>query len=172
MAIKDRSSLEKANELVSQFAANVGVFDAALGADNDTSFGEFGFSFDPIGQMLTARVYIGDAFLTGEYAQPEHFGRVLNALKTDTVHDRAAGEFTLDQKKEMFFLTRSFPVEGTSTTAFREEMANLLNVGAQWRANWFLSAVKTAHAQRGAATHHVGGGMMRFVLRATRSSKK
>jgi hypothetical protein len=170
MTSEERDIRERANRLVSQFGSNVGV-QANLDEHGDRSFGEFGFRLDPEEKALQARVYIADAYLRGEYAKPEHFRTVLQALKADQSHDRAGGEFVLDEDREMYFLVRSFPIQSTSPATLRHEMEKLINAGAQWSSKWFIDVVKAVNrAAKGSAVYRAGNAAMSLSIRRSKSN--
>ncbi len=143
MTMNDDNGRELANGLVRYFGARVGVRSARLNEHGDRSFGEFGFHFDPQNEILTARVFVADAYLRGDHAHPKQYFAILDTLN-GLPRERAGGKFELDEGQEMFFLVRNFPVHEISPEVFGIEMERLINTGAKWTMEWFLEAVDAA----------------------------
>lgn len=140
---------EKANYLVASFGRWLGVYDAELDMENDRSFGECGFHYNPEKDSLRGRVYIDMAW---EPDDPEpakaNFRKVAKALNDPKIggkFERAGGKFVLDEEKRMFFLVKDFNVAETTPRALRVKMEKLMNVGATWSVDYLGRVARVAH---------------------------
>ena len=109
---KNLHGREKANYLVQAVGKRVHVSDAQLDADDDRSFGEFGFHYDPKRDVLTGRVFIAKAYLDKNPTITENFRKsavALNDPKIGGSFEHAGGYFVLDEKKTEVLLDERLP---------------------------------------------------------------
>jgi hypothetical protein len=140
----------KANELIEQYGRTKGVRGASLDADNDRSFGECGFHFNPQDGTLTARVLLGRAFTSDtDEALKNNVRKVVKALNDSKqlqgTFELSGGRIVLDEEARMFYLKKELPVKSTSPSQLRKEMEDLLDLGAKWELHWLAWAGAIVH---------------------------
>jgi len=147
---------EKANALVASFGKRVGKYDAALGPDDDVSFGECGFHYDRDRDELVGRVYVNRAFSRGatDETKDKH-RRVAAALddpKIGGMFEHGGGSFLLDEEKSAYFLVKRFPLATTTPNGLVSEMEDLLNIAAAWTTRWLSRVAGIVHGWEPAPT--------------------
>lgn len=139
----DSTGRAKAEALVAAYAKHVGVHDAlhqTLDADNDRSFGDFGFHYFPERDVLQARVYIVRSHGKDHPDVVANEGKVdiaLNDPKIGGMYDRGGGYFFLDEAKQITFLAKDYKASTTSAGDFIRDADNLNGLAGIWVTNWF-----------------------------------
>lgn len=120
-----------------------------LGADDDISFGLYGFHFEADRGSLVGRVFV-------EYAWPADADvtaiaggwKVFRALDDPMIggrFDHGGGVFVLDDAKRTICLTREFPMAGLSEYSLRTQMDHLRAVAAAWQLHWLFRVARIVH---------------------------
>lgn len=140
----DSSGRAKAQALVAAYAKHMGVHDAVhqtLDADNDRSFGDFGFHYFPEQDKLQARVYIvyaDDSSVTPqERAISEKVDKALNDPAIGGMYDRGGGYFFTDKQKHIKFLAKDYSLQTITPDNFVKDVDNLSSLGGIWVMSWF-----------------------------------
>ena len=140
---------EKAAALVRNYGRHLGATAIELDAENDRSFGEAGFHYDPARQVLTGRVFIMK--LNSHLMKPELVQRAIQAMaklngpKIIPLFERVGGRFEFDPAKDILFLKKDFPVQTTTERQLREQMDELSDVAAKWVFRWFGWAMQVIY---------------------------
>ncbi len=157
----DSTGRTKAQSLVAAYAKHVGAHDAVhqmLDADNDRSFGDFGFHYFPQRDVLQARVYI---VRTNEKDRPEtaagsaQVTAGLNDPKIGGMYDRGGGYFFHDKEKQIKFLAKDYKVAETSASEFVRDVDNLNGLAGIWVTNWFAHAARQSYGAEPLPTQHI-----------------
>jgi hypothetical protein len=142
---------DEAERLVQSYVLHEGIYDAALDADGDVSFGGFGFNHDPQKDALIGRVFVAKAWLKQD--PPEYHdayrkvARALNDPHVGAKFEQGGGYFQLDEAKRIYFLKRDFPLAQTTPKDLREGMELLRDLGATWTVRWFGRVADVAHGR-------------------------
>lgn len=134
------SDIETVNKLIRSYGDHLRVHGAQLDANNDRSFGDCGFHYDPIRRELTGRVFI--VKLDSDLMNPELVDRAkhamaeLNGPKIVPLFERVGGRFEFEPTKDILFLKKDFPLQ-TSERELLKQMDELSDVGAKWVFRWY-----------------------------------
>lgn len=142
--------IAKANELVEQFGRTKGVRGARLDAQNDRSFGECGFRYDPQLEVLAARVLLGKAFRAESTDESkDNVRKVVRALNDPAqlrnTFELSGGRIFLDENNRMLYLVKEFSIRSMTNSRFHKEMEDLLDLGATWQIRWLAWAGSIVH---------------------------
>lgn len=136
---QQRGGRDHSNLLVTTYGKHIGAGMRTLGADDDLSFGDFGFHYNSSNGTLTARIFIMRAHLSdwGPKAAESNrkVAQALNDPRIGGMYERGGGHFILDEKKEMFFLVKDFSAN-IDLESFKYNMDELRNIGARWVLRW------------------------------------
>ncbi len=156
------SGRDKAEALVAAYAKHVGAHDAVhqtLDADNDRSFGDFGFHYFPEKDVLQARVFIAAARLkdsnSQEIAALRRCIAGYNDPKIGGMYDKGGGFFFIDEKKDAEFLAKDYPLQMVNVTAFTQDVDNLRSLAGIWLMSWGPHAADQVFGQEPLPTHFV-----------------
>ena len=145
----DSTGRAKAEALVAAYAKHVGVHDAVhqtLDADDDRSFGDFGFHYFSGRKVIQARVYIMESREKQNaeerpnrpelVASEKKVDAALNDPKIGGMYDRGGGYFFTDQNKQIVFLAKDYSLPRTTSAEFIRDVDNLNSLAGIWLMSW------------------------------------
>lgn len=150
---------DKADELVSAYSKHVGARGRNLDANNDVSYGDSGLHYDAergvlVGRVLITTVRTKDAPEERLVAYRKMV-EALNDPKIGGMFENGGGTFVLDEEKQMYFLTKDFPVLSTNKAQFLADMDDLQSIGAVWTTTWVFRVAMIMHGNEKAPTERV-----------------
>ena len=141
----------RASGLAQAWSRHVGVPDRDLGPTGDLSLGDTGLVYDATRNVLLGRVYVTMALTKGaadsEIATLRRMTGALNDPAIGGMYDRGGGHFVLDEAREGYYLTRSFPVPATTPQSLIHDMDRMREVAPTWTTRWFLDVAMVMHGK-------------------------
>jgi hypothetical protein len=145
--------------LVATYAKHAGAHDSlhqTLDANNNRSFGDFGFHYYPEKDMLRVRVYMFKSHIKDRpdrAAYERKSNEALNDPKIGGVYDRGGGYFWLDTEQQIMFLAKDYPLQSINTEQFVKDVDNLRGLAGPWLMWWGPHVADQAFGREPPPTH-------------------
>ena len=150
---------DKAQALVAAYSRSIGAGNRGLDSTGDVSFGDVGFSYDAAHDALIGRIFINGALLINAPPKElDNYRRIVGALNDPAIggmFERAGGVFVLDERKEAYFLVRSYPLATTDIAGLTRAVRDGREVAAIWTTRWLYRVAMIFHGHQPAPTRPV-----------------